>query len=274
MAKTGKLNKQEEEFILKNVHELTVDEIASGLDRTPAIIEKFIVKNQLKGKDFTDEGYAVLISKLRQRAYYVEIKLQLTADELRYFEDNWVHLMLQFREDVLYSEELSLKQLIILDILMNRSMIERRAHQEDANRLQDMLDDELAKPPDSRDREHLMSLETQLAFARTAITSYTNEHTKLLKERKDIDKSLKTTREQRIKRIEDGKTSFTGWLKSLENEEERRQWGEYAELMRLSMHMARERLMQYHTYGDDKVDIPCLNSESSENANAKDKESA
>jgi hypothetical protein len=264
--KRGKLSLDEQNFIVRNVHELSVKEIAENLNRTTAPVEKFIKQNDLRGTGNTEESLDILMSKLKHRPYYEEVTLQLTDTELTYFEQNWVNLMLQFREDVMYSEELSLKQLIILDILMNRSMIERRAHQEDANRLQRMLDDEMEKDPEDRDRDYILNLETQLAFARTSITSYTNEHTKLLKERRDIDRSLKTTREQRIKRVEDGKSSFTGWLRSLEDADERARWGEYAELMRMSLYRAKERLSENHVYDDGKVDIPFLTVETAKDS--------
>ncbi len=262
--KRGPLSMEERNYIIKNVHEQSVEEIADVLNRNAAPVEKFIKNNDLRGKDSVgdQDNHEILLSKLRHRPYYYDIRAQLTDEELSYFEKNWVFLIAQFREDVLYSEELSLKQLIIVDVLMNRSMVERRAHQEDANRLQESLDDEMAKHPDDRDRDYILNLETQLAFARTSITSYTNEHVKLLKERRDIDKSLKTTRDQRVKRIEDGKTSFSGWLKTLEDEGERVKWGEYAELMRLSLFRAMERLSQNHVYEDEKVDIPYLTVES------------
>lgn len=262
--KRGALSLDEQNFIISNVHEQSTQEIAEVLNRTAGTIEKFIKKNDLRGKVAPDEQYEILLSKLRHRPYYQETVNQLTETELTYFEQNWVNLMLQFRENVLYSEELSLKQLIILDILMNRSMIERRAHQEDATRLQTMLD--TALNAEVRDEQFILSIETQLSFARTSITAYTNEHTKLLKERRDIDKSLKTTREQRIQRVEDGKSSFTDWLRSLEEEDERALWGQYAELMRMSMYKARDRLSENHVYEDDKVDLPYLTVESARNA--------
>lgn len=264
--KLGPLSTKDQNFIMRNVHEMSDEEIAIELNRTPAVIKKHIKKHDLRGKAVDeDETLDILLSRLRHRPYYNEVKLQLTDDELEYFEKNWISLMLQFREDVMFSEELSLKQLIILDILMNRSMIERKAHQQDADRIQKLINDEMGKEKEDRDRDYIMNLENQLAFSRTSITSYTNEHTKLLKERRDIDKSLKTTREQRIQRIEDGKTSFTGWLRSLENEDERARWGEYAELMRISMEKAKDRLSQNHVYADDKIDIPFLTVETAPN---------
>ena len=84
-------------------------------------------------------------------------------------------------------------------------MKERKRHIADTEKLQDEVDKEYKLPEDARDTAKLVNLETQLSFARNSIANYTNEYTKLLNEQQKISKDLKATREQRIKRIEDGK---------------------------------------------------------------------
>ena len=82
---------------------------------------------------------------------------------------------------------------------------------------------------------YLTNLETQLSFARNSITSYTNEYTKLLAEQQKISKDLKATREQRIKRIEDGKSSWTGLIRMLEDEKIREAEGRQMEILSMSV---------------------------------------
>ena len=62
--------------------------------------------------------------------------------ELQYFEDTWIGLIKQFREDVLPAEELQIKQFITIDILINRSMKERKRHIADTEKLQEEVDRE------------------------------------------------------------------------------------------------------------------------------------
>jgi hypothetical protein len=263
--KRGKFSLEERSFIERNVLEMPVAEMASHLNRTEDTIERFIRENELRGRtqEFED-AEKVLISKLRHRPYYKDVALQLTANELGAFESGWISLVLQFREDVQYSEELSIKQLLILDILLDRSMIERKRFQEDADRIQRRLDIEFEKPEEERDVTHMINLEQQVSYARSAITSYTTEHAKLLGERKFVEKSLKATREERVKRSEDGQSSFVGLLRALEDEKERKKMGEYAELMRLAKEEARKRMSEYHTYVDGKIDRPLLNTDTVE----------
>ena len=89
-------------------------------------------------------------------------------------------------------------------------MKERKRHIEETQKLQRLVDKEYDKPEDTRDIPKLSNLETQLNFARNSISNYTNEYTKLLGEQQKISKDLRATREQRIKRIEYGKSSWAG----------------------------------------------------------------
>ena len=104
----------------------------------------------------------------------------------------------------------------------------------------------------------LTNLETQLSFARNSISSYTNEYTKLLNEQQKISKDLKATREQRIKRIEDGKSSWVGLIRMLEDEEIRENEGRRMEILNMATEKSKEKLLEYHTYADDIVDKPFL----------------
>lgn len=257
--KRGKFSTDEENFITRNACEMDAEEIAKVLNRTKETVEKFIVDRGLRGHtQELHESHDILLSKLKHRPYYREIDSQLYPEELKYFEESWISLMVQFREDIMYSEELSLKQLILLDVLMSRSMKQRKLHEAQANSLQLTLDKELAKDDDHRDKDLIISIENQLAFLRAAVVNYTSEHTKLLGERKYIDKSLKATRDERIKRIEDGKTSFTGWLRELEDESQRKRWGDFAEIGKIAKNKAKSKLSEYHEFQDGGVDQPIL----------------
>ena len=70
---------------------------------------------------------------------------------------------------------------------------------------------------------------------------------------------MKATREQRVKRLEDSKQSFTNWLAYLvSNPEIARGYGLEMEKMRLAMDKEKERLSEFHKYQDETVDQPFL----------------
>jgi hypothetical protein len=264
--KRGQLSNDEMEFIRDNVGSMTIENIALSLNRSTKPIEKYIIQNSLsfdKEENKTDESLRL---KLHAKSFWNEVQKQFDEEtgELKYFEDTWIGLIKQFREDVLPAEELQIKQFITIDILINRSMKERKRHIAETERLQKQVDLEYKLPEPERDGPRLANLETQLNFARNSIASYTNEYTKLLSEQQKISKDLKATREQRIKRIEDGKSSWVGLIRMLEDELIREKEGKEMEIIALATSKAKEKLYENHAYEDGKVDQPILTPESLE----------
>ena len=141
-------------------------------------------------------------------------------------------------------------------------MKDRKRHISETEKLQRLVDAEYSKTEDQRDIPKLANLETQLSFARNSIANYTNEFTKLLNEQQKISKDLKATREQRIKRIEDGKSSWTGLIRMLEDETIREKEGREMEILSLATERLKLKLTDYHQYQDGVVDQPFLTPES------------
>ena len=263
--KRGQLSLDEEKFITESVATLSIEDIAKNLNRNTAPIARYIKEKKilLSSKEEMDD-YEILKIKLHSKPFWEEIVKQFDekSGELKYFEDTWVGLLKQFREDVLPAEELQIKQFITIDILINRSMKERKRHITETEKLQVLVDQEYQKLEEERNIPKLANLETQLSFARNSIASYTNEYTKLLNEQQKISKDLKATREQRIKRIEDGKSSWVGLIKMLEDEEIREQEGRQMEIIKLATQASKDKLSEYHSYQDDSLDLPFLTPES------------
>jgi hypothetical protein len=262
--KRGQLSLEEEKFISQNVGKLSVEEIANSLNRSPDPINRYIKENRLYIPNDEKNENEVLKRKLHSKTFWPEITRQFDEEsgELEYFENTWIGLVKQFREDVLPAEELQIKQFITIDILINRSMKERKRHITMTEKLQRDVDKEYDKPEDQRDTAKLMNLETQLSFARNSIANYTNEYTKLLNEQQKISKDLKATREQRIKRIEDGKSSWVGLIRMLEDEDVREKEGREMEIIKMATEKARTGLYGYHNYQDGTVDRPFFTPES------------
>jgi len=264
--KRGQLSLEEEQYIRNNINTLPISDIASHLNRSEAPIQKYVHQAKLYAVSSDDQ---LLKQKLYTKTFWPEIEKQFDKDsgELEYFENTWVGLIKQFREDVLPAEELQIKQFITIDILINRSMKERKRHISDTEKLQSAVDKEYAKNETERDIPKLANLETQLSFARNSIANYTNEFTKLLNEQQKISKDLKATREQRIKRIEDGKSSWAGLIRMLEDEEIREKQGKEMEILKMATAKTRNELEQYHQFANNTIDKPFLTPDSVEKYN-------
>lgn len=261
--KRGKLTKADEEFIRQNVGKMDADKIAEHLNRTPEPIKKYIRIHRLVQTQLTD-GETLkdnLSLQLRARAYWVDIQKQFTQTELESFEKSWIELMLQFREDVLYAEELEIKQYLTLEILINRNLSERYKASKEVEYLQNKLDKAYKVNIEDRDINLIANLENQLSFIKTALPAYAAEYVKLLEKKQASAKDLKATRDQRIKRVEDAKTSWAGLIRAMDDEEFRFRTGDEAELMRLASNVAKEKLSELHTYIDGNVDRPLFNAE-------------
>ena len=267
--KRGQLSLEEEKFITDNFGSLSLEDIAEALNRNLPPIQRYVSENKLVVSSEDRNEQEILRQKLHAKTFWPEIVRQFDEDsgELRYFEDTWIGLIKQFREDVLAAEELQIKQFITIDILINRSMKERKRHIAETEKLQRQVDKEYEKSEEDRDIPKLANLETQLSFARNSIANYTNEYTKLLNEQQKISKDLKATREQRIKRIEDGKSSWVGLIRMLEDEDVREKEGREMEILSMATEKYKTMLGQYHAYEDKVLDKPFLTADTIEDKN-------
>ena len=264
--KRGKLSGEEEQFIMQNVHSKSIQDIADSLNRTVEPVKKFIKNNNIKSSEvINDEQYErnLLLKKLRERNYYHDLKGMLTDSELPRFEEDWIEVMLQFQGNVTYTEEIQIKQWILLQVLADRSMKSRKEAMEESLSLQKSIDREMELSEELRDMDLLNSLNQQLGFAREGMIAFTREHSQILDKLKDIEKSLKATREARVKKIEDSRSSWVGYLRMLEEEQKRRDAGDDAEIKKIAKDLAIERLAQWHKYEDGTVDQPLLSADTS-----------
>lgn len=256
--KRGKLSNDEEQFIEQYAGSLPLDQIAAQLNRTEKTVREYCIKKRLTYTGMSEEIFddTVLRAKLEERPYFTEVKNQFTDEELEYFCMTWVRIMKQMREDILYSEELQLKQWITLEIMSNRVMKDRKRAIEQTDRLQELLDVEYAIDVELRDGERITALETELSMVRNSLGTYTTEHSKILDRIKDIEKALKVARDQRVKKIEDSKSSWAGFMRALEDEELRAKVGEDIAIGVWAKEKAKMDFSQYHTYEDGQVAQP------------------
>ena len=260
----GFLTNEEKELIVDYISKGVPDnEIAGLLNRRPDTIKEHIKSMHLQSIGNNEQAGDIkrLYDNLHKKYFWKELLFQFHEDEITYFESSWIALVLQFKEDILPAEELQIKQLVTIEILINRSMKERRKHMEEIEKIQKEINKEYALDEDLRDAAKLANLEQQIAYARNSIGQYTTEYTKLLGEQKTINQNLKATRDQRIKRIEDSKTTFSGLLRALDEEDLRRRMGDEAELMKLAKDKSKKKLSEVHIYSDGEGDLPLLTPE-------------
>jgi len=266
---TGRMSKEMQKNIpVWKKQGISIEEISERINRSPAGIQKYLDDIGYIDEDmpvWDQDAHAVSV-ELKRKPYWQNLKEQLDKHELEFFEHMWVRMMMdQFRQDLLPAEELQVKQLLTLEIFTNRSAFERQKQIKEVARIQQELDKEYKLSTKKRDSSKIEYLEGRLTFARSAVSNHTTEHTKLLDRVEKIQKDLKATRDQRVHKIENAKTSFSGLITALEEEAYRRRMGEEAELMSIAKDKALDDFSEWHEYGKDtdyvEVDIPVLNSD-------------
>ena len=253
--KKGRISKDEERTIARLVDSLPVEDIAKQLDRDVESIDQFIKRKFRVG--LTNEEAAAY--SLESRPYWTELTSQFTGDELELFKYHWTRIIAQFKDDVFPTEELQVVDVIKLEILMNRCLKSNKDNLNELDLIDKMIRDERAKEKQDRDQDYLMNLERQSASLRASQESLNRDYRELQTKKASMLREMKGTREQRIKRLEDSKQSFTSWIAMLmQDPETLKRYGMEMEKMRLAMIKERERLSSYHKYEDGVVDQPFL----------------
>jgi hypothetical protein len=253
--KRGRLSKDEIRFITANIDNLTIHDLANKLDRDVDSIELF-VKKKLKVGISSEEAAAF---SLESRPYWKELTTQFTSEELELFKYHWSRIIAQFKDDVFPTEELQVVDVIKLEILMNRCLKSNKDNIEEMGLIEKLIRDERALEKDQRDQDYIMNMERQMAALRASQESLNRDYRELQSKKASMLREMKGTREQRIKRLEDSKQSFTAWVANLmQDPETMKNYGIEMEKMRLAMKKEEERLSAFHKYEDGGVDQPFL----------------
>ena len=254
----GRLSNDETQFITDNVDNMGPEEIATALDRDPASIAMFIKRKLRLGLSEEEE----VAYSLEDRPYWSELKQQFTTEELDLVKYHWSRIIAQFRDDVFPTEEMQVVDVIKIEMLMNRSLKQNKETIDQINLLEKLLIQERDVELEHRDRDYIMNLERQAATLRASQESLNRDYRDLQTKKSAMLKEMKGTREQRIKRLEDSKQSFTGWVAHLmQNPNIVKQYGLEMEKMKMAMNKEKERLSAFHKYDDGQVDQPFLTPE-------------
>lgn len=256
--KTGRLSKAEWHYIEENAEKMTPEEIAANLEREIDPVIKYLKRI---GKT-ANKVQALTVQAeydIKSRPYWKELKLQFSDDELELFLYHWKQIVAQFRKDVLATEELQIVDTIKLEVLMNRALRDQQTSMNAVRELEKEVDREKSRPNNQQDKEYIFSVERQIASLRAAKEALSREYKDLQTKKSGMFKELKATREQRIQKLENNKSTMAGLIeKILKDPEFFEEQGKYIEKMRMAMQKEMERLSDYHQYEDGAVDQPFL----------------
>jgi len=251
----GRISDDEGRTIARLADSLPVEDIAKQLDRSVNSIEEYIKRKLKIGLN----TYEIAAYSLEDRPYWIELKAQFTDEELELFKYHWSRIISQFKDDVFPTEELQVVDVIKLEILMNRCLKGNKENIEQINTYDAMIKDERSRDKDQQDHDYIINLERQVASLRASQESLNRDYRELQAKKASMLREMKGTREQRIKRLEDSKQSFTSWVASMMQDPElMKRYGIEMEKMKAAMKNESERLSALHKYEDGTIDQPFL----------------
>jgi hypothetical protein len=239
---------------------MTVLDIATSYNRHPDTVEAILRGLNVNASTGDEESKqtSALAEKLQSRDYWYQLEFMFDKGELEQFISLWCELMMQFNDDVLFAEELQIKQYVTLEILNNRLMIDRRNYLHKLNEYTEALDEEYMKPDEERDNKRVNYLEGRIKQLQSTISSYEKDYKEGIKQADNVLKNLKATRDQRLKQVDHSKSSWPALVRALQNEKMRNEMSREAELMRIAKERQVKKLQQHHTFNNDEIDRPFL----------------
>lgn len=252
----GPWSKTEKDFIAAHHDKKSAEEIAAILRRNKDVVADYI--HEHFGSAFKETAKSAEYN-IQLSPVWKELEQQFTKDELQLFLFHWGRIISQFRDDVYPTEELQVIDTIKLEILMSRSMKNQQKCVQDVLQAENLLQLEVQKGI-AADSQVINSLRQQIASLRAAQDVLGKQHNEYLKQKNDILKNMKATRDARIQILESSKENFAGWMRKLISDKELRiKMGRDLEKMRLASLNSLEKFSEYHKYIDGDLDRPILN---------------
>jgi hypothetical protein len=268
--RTGRMTKEDHAFILRNMGKLTIAQMAAHLGRRESAIEKFLRSNAItrspqKVEPETASAMADARTELKKTEAWKRIRQEFSEDELRFFEEQYLSFMSQFQNDVLPSEVSQIFDYVKIEVLKSRNLIKRQSLNNTISEMEEQRNESLGGKKLYELDETILKvlnqlnagIERKMADERT----YSQEYSTLQQRSEALLKSLKSTRDQRIKEIENTKDSIISIVKDLGRKEVQERESRWFELNRMAAEKELQRLGSLHEYEDGGLDRPILSAE-------------
>lgn len=258
--KPGMASIEEITFIQNNVDKLKPEQIAAHLHRSVNFVAKCIAQIP-KRQQLLEQTDAV--EQLRASPMWMEVKRSLMPSEYDYFCSLWASYIEQFGSgsEVLATDEMSIKDLIMMDIVQSRASAQVVNQNILIEQLSKLLDKERDKAIEVRDQMAMQTWQEQVNSARGSLKSLTETHLSY-QQRKDAKlDDLKATRKARFKEAQEAHQNIFGLLRELNEHRTRQREGRLMEKVRLAAEKVRQDWNQLTEFEDETVDKPFLSPE-------------
>lgn len=258
--KTGRLSREEIEYIDVNLEFMTDKEIAQSLNRSVSSISQRRAAAPQENANLEVQTY---ISQLHSKHFWTTVKRSLLEDEVSTFENSWGALYSQFfHQGVTATDEIMMKDVIIEDILLHRALEEKRNILHEIRFHEKALAEERQKDIDDRDTDFMTNSLRTIVQLRGTAESYTKEINEIKKTKDGKFKDLKATRNERLKTVEESGKNIFALIKLLDENKMRETEGKMTGLVYEASKTKKGSMKQNMVFADGEVDKVWLTPES------------
>jgi hypothetical protein len=257
--KRGNVSNDEMDFIRENHEIMEPEAIAAKLNRSVSFVQKHSAQAPVVD-EIQSRGDAV--ERLHKSHFWDEIKRTLLRTEVNYFEQQWAKLIEQFStDDIMATDEMMIKDLIILDINGLRASAEKKKALELLSGLEMNVEKERKVDPDMMDTAMLAVWNTQITSLRTALPQLSKEHIEYQQRKDQKLRDLKATRDLRYRNIVESRKNVFEMIKDLDTHKKRQREGRWTALMQAGADKIEAEWQQTLEYEDGTYNSPMLSPE-------------
>ena len=191
------------------------------------------------------------------------LKAIFTDEEIHKFKAQYSRMLRQFKEDVLFSEELQVFHAIKYEILMDRCLIEIKKMRDEVETFEEIRNEliNISEDEDPQKEDKLMYWTKQIESHRSSTKIKSDEHSKSFERYTSIMTGLKATREQRIKNLEGANRSFIDVIRDMQKKDALMVEGVELEVYKYAVVKELMKLATPYEFMDGSVTEPVLTSE-------------
>jgi len=209
-----------------------------------------------------DSKHDGLVKELQNKHFWKEVKRSLTNLEIVYFQNEWANYCSQF-SDVLHTDEIGIKDAIMLEIELNRILIEKKEILDEIEEITSEINAEEKKKKD-KDMDLVRDLRRRRNELRGMSAPIQKRYLDTQHKKDERFKALKANREQRLKKSIDTNVNIFELIKEICQAKQRIKINKEISLHGDAVKLERERLMKPHKYLDGSWDSQLLNAETVE----------
>jgi|14BtaG_2_1085337.scaffolds.fasta_scaffold12269_5 hypothetical protein len=264
MTKKGRIGADEKSRIESYLATESDKDIAKRFDRTVLAVER--IRAESKAVESNPAPSNNYVAVLHTRYFWNAVQRQLiSSDEKRYFEQSWAALYEQFvGSDVAHTDEMMIKDLIMLDIQLNRALEDRSSLSTDIERLRGDLEKAYRIEDVGEKTEKVSNINRTISQCVAAMETATKMGNDLQGKKDKKFEQLKGTRDQRFKTEQQSKVNFFERIKYLDEKKQRDEQGRRNELIKLSALKFQEGFEVDHEFEDGEYDKVFLTPEAVE----------